>query len=352
MKISAARRSGSTRPMVSVVIPCYNYGHFLPSAVASVANQPGVDLDIIIVDDASTDGSQDVARALAAADPRIHLILHEKNKRHIATYNDGLREARGDYVVLLSADDLLAPGSLERSTALMEHHPEIGLVYGYAPEFTEAPPAVSSPRATWTRWTGSDWLAWMCRRGTNILVNPEAMLRRSVMDQLVGYRADMPHSADMELWMRAAALGGVGRVNGPDQAYYRVHASNMHLTDCAGLLTDMRARRDTFDSFFAENSTLADAASLTGRAHRSIAHEALRYAESASRGDGSAGGAGVEDLIEFARESWAGIVTTSAWRTSRRRLHRPPGALRRGYDKRLSDVRAALLWRRWRRFGV
>ncbi|CAN5472421.1 glycosyltransferase [soil metagenome] len=351
MKISAARRSG-TRPTVSVVIPCYNYGNYLPAAVASVTGQSGVDLDIIIVDDASTDGSQDVARALAAADPRIRLILHEQNKRHIATYNDGLREARGDYVVLLSADDLLAPGSLERSTALMEHHPEIGLVYGYAPEFSDVPPTVSSRRITWTRWTGSDWIAWMCRRGTNILVNPEAMLRRSIMDELVGYRADMPHSADMELWMRAAALGGVGRVNGPDQAYYRVHDSNMHLTDYAGLLTDMRARRDTFDSFFAENPTLADSAALTARAHRSIAHEALRYAETASRGDGSAGGAGVEDLIEFARETWGGIVNTSAWRTSRRRLHRPSSAIRRSYDKRLSDVRAALLWRRWRRFGV
>ncbi len=118
MRLAPARRA-VTRPTVSVVIPCYNYGRYLPECVASVTAQPGVELEIIIVDDASTDGSQDVARALAAADPRIRLLLHAENARHIITYNDGLALATGDYVVLLSADDLLAPGSLARSTSLM-----------------------------------------------------------------------------------------------------------------------------------------------------------------------------------------------------------------------------------------
>lgn len=353
MRITRARPSTGRRPTVSVVIPCYNYGNYLPAAVASVTSQTGVELEIIIVDDASTDGSQDVARALAADDARIRLILHAENKRHIATYNDGLREAAGDYVVLLSADDLLAPGSLERASTLMEHHPEIGLVYGYAPEFTDQPPLPRTKRVSWSTWTGAEWIAWMCRRGTNILVNPEGMLRRSIMDTLVGYRADMPHSADMELWMRAAALADVGRVNGPDQAFYRVHEANMHLTDYAGLLTDMRARRETFDRFFAENrGTLPDSARLDRRARRSIAFEAIRYAESAAFGDGLAGGAGVNDLTEFARETWGGIVDTPAWRGQVRRRERPSHGVRRRLEAKVANVRAALLWRRWRRFGV
>jgi glycosyltransferase involved in cell wall biosynthesis len=77
------------RPLVSVVIPCYNYGHFLPEAVASVLEQPDVDVEVIIVDDASTDHSAEVAESLTS-DPRVGLVRHKVNQGHIATYNDGL----------------------------------------------------------------------------------------------------------------------------------------------------------------------------------------------------------------------------------------------------------------------
>ena len=70
MQILEARALDS-RPLVTVVIPCYNYGHFLPAAVASALDQRGVDVEVIIVDDASSDGSADVARELADRDPRV-----------------------------------------------------------------------------------------------------------------------------------------------------------------------------------------------------------------------------------------------------------------------------------------
>src|SRR5947209_4282299 len=111
------------RPSVTVVIPCYNYGRYLRGAVKSVLDQPGVDVEAIVIDDASTDGSADVVREVAAADPRVRAILHRSNFGHIATYNEGLEQASGDYVVLLSADDALTPGSLSRATALLETHP-------------------------------------------------------------------------------------------------------------------------------------------------------------------------------------------------------------------------------------
>ena len=96
---------------VSVVIPCYRYGHFLADCVRSVLDeQPGVDVRVLIIDDASPDDSADQARKLAAADPRITVQVHEANRGHIATYNEGLLEwADGDYSVLLSADDRLTP---------------------------------------------------------------------------------------------------------------------------------------------------------------------------------------------------------------------------------------------------
>ena len=115
-----------------MVVPCYNYGHYLPACLGSALNQPGVEVEAIVVDDASPDGSGEVAERLSAADSRVRLIRHPRNKGHIATYNDGLEAARGDYLVLLSADDLLAPGSLARAAALLEANPEVGFAYGRA----------------------------------------------------------------------------------------------------------------------------------------------------------------------------------------------------------------------------
>ena len=94
-------------PSVSVVIPCYKYGRFLPGCVRSVLDQEGVDVRVLIIDDASPDDSAQVALDLAADDERVEARVHEVNKGHIATYNEGLLEwADGDYSVLISADDL------------------------------------------------------------------------------------------------------------------------------------------------------------------------------------------------------------------------------------------------------
>src|SRR5437763_399662 len=151
------------RPSVTVVIPCYNYGRYLSTAVKSVLDQPGVDVEAIVIDDASTDGSAEIVRELAAADPRVRAIFHRGNLGHIATYNEGLEQASGDYVVLLSADDALTPGSLARATALLESHPSVGLVYGYYERFVEDPPPVTQGVRNWTIWSGDDWIEGRCR---------------------------------------------------------------------------------------------------------------------------------------------------------------------------------------------
>jgi Glycosyl transferase family 2 len=340
------------RPKVSVVVPCYNYERYLADAVASVLTQEDVDVEVIIVDDASADGSPQLALALAEADTRVQAVLHPQNMGHIATYNDGLSRVTGDYVVLLSADDLLAPDALARSTALMEQHPEVGLVYGYAEEFSDVPPPSPSTRSTWSVWSGEQWLGHLCRRGANIIVNPEAVVRRSVMDALVGYRSDMPHAADMDLWMRAASLGSVGRINGPVQAFYRVHGHNMHLTDFSSTLDDIRARRDVFDALASlPGPALSRPRQLARAARRAIAVEAVRAAVllADTRQDGPSRAA---ELADFALETDASVTRSAKWKAYLR--HRDgrsfPGE--RAISSFADHWRWSLRWRRWRRTGI
>jgi glycosyltransferase involved in cell wall biosynthesis len=97
-------------PSVDIVIPCYNHGSFLPDSVASVLSQKIDDLRILIVDNASTDGSADVAQQLASGDARIELLSRNTNQGPHASFNAGIDWARGDYFLILCADDLLSPG--------------------------------------------------------------------------------------------------------------------------------------------------------------------------------------------------------------------------------------------------
>src|SRR5215211_5128611 len=113
--IDGSRPFSGSRPeggKVSVVIPCYNQARFLGEAIQSVLCQGYTDLEIIVVDDGSNDGTEEVASGYAREDPRVRLIRQE-NSGLAATRNRGLAEAGGEYVVFLDSDDRLVSGALE-----------------------------------------------------------------------------------------------------------------------------------------------------------------------------------------------------------------------------------------------
>jgi glycosyltransferase involved in cell wall biosynthesis len=349
MRLERPRPLG-TRPRVSVVIPCYNYGRYLPDAVRSATDlQPGVDVDVCIVDDASTDGSGEVAGRLAA-DPRVSVIQHEINRGHIQTYNDGLDAVDGDYVVLLSADDLLTPGSLARATALLEHHESVGFVYGIVRSFGDRPAPTARVRVrSWGIWTGDAWLGQICRRGGTTVVNPEVVMRKDVLRKAGGYDPELPHTADMYLWLRAAQIAGVGRVNGADQAFYRVHDANMHLNRFAGVITDLRARAATIDRLLPEPRSGHDD-HLWKSCRRTIAYEAVDVA-AAAYDRGRTDAVPVGEFAELAMALWPGVVRSARWRLLALRAGTAePRPWMRCADV-ARDLRARARWHRWARYG-
>jgi hypothetical protein len=272
---------GSDAPTVSVVVPCYNYGHFLPANVSSILGQSGVQVEVIIIDDASADGSADVARRLADSDSRVHAIVHRVNQGHIATYNEGLATATGEFLVLLSADDLLVRGSLQRAVTLMTSYPSVGLVYGHPRTFADVVPAPRTAVRSWSVWRGSDWIRRQCRRGMSIIYSPEAVVRASVQRAVGDYRAELPHTADLEMWLRIASVSDVGRVNGPDQAFRREHPRSMMHTSYSSVLTDLDERRRAFASFFSETHLSSQRIrGLELSSSRSMATEALDWVNS------------------------------------------------------------------------
>lgn len=301
-------------PSVSVVIPCYNYGHYLGRCLQSVLEQEDVTVDVLVIDDASPDGSGEVADSLSAQDSRIRVIRHAKNQGHIATYNEGLPQATGDYTVLLSADDMLSPGCLARAASLMDAQPQVGLVYGTSLIFNDnTVPSPRTPAKAWVIWDGPDWLAYRCKTGRNPIRSPEVVMRTNVLHKIGYYRRDLPHAADFELWMRASTVAGIGYVAGADQAYYRIHAGNMHQSSF-DIVSDMEQRLLCFNTVLEERGDLlADVAELRKLAHRTLAREALLRAIE-KRVSGSGGEQDVSVYTCFASKTWPDYQRLSEWK--------------------------------------
>src|SRR5688500_3802276 len=103
-----------TDPLVSVICLCYNQARFIREAVASVFAQSYRNVELIIVDDASTDNSASVIRAMVAENPAIRCLLLNQNVGNCKAFNKGLTLSKGDYIIDLAADDVLVPQRIER----------------------------------------------------------------------------------------------------------------------------------------------------------------------------------------------------------------------------------------------
>ena len=311
---------------VSVVIPCYNYGHFLEEAVASVLDdQEGVDVRVLIIDDASPDDSAEMARKIAAREPRVEVVVHETNKGNIATYNEGLLEwADGDYCVLMSADDRLTPGSLRRARDLLDANPDVGFVYGRALWIMHGAPLPTARTRVrgWSVWPGQWWIERRFRDAECPITSPEVVVRTSVQKRVGGYDPRLPHAADLEMWMRLAANADVGFIRGVDQAYYRLHQQNMRKAFNA--LMDLRERRLAFQMVLdRDGERLPDAKRMSEMVHRAVAREALWAAGRESQREGP-GQASVDELLAFAVDCWPGASRLPLYRTLKARKRMGP----------------------------
>lgn len=299
---------------VSVVVPCYRYGKFLPQCVESVLSQENVDVEVLVIDDASPDGSGEVARALAAADGRVRARVHEVNRGHIATYNEGLAWAGGDLVLLLSADDVLLPGALARAAGVFAAHPSVGLVYGPAVDHVgEGPYEGPVRRSSVARvWPGHEWFVHRCTDMDNPVPTPSAVVRADVQRRVGGYREDAPYAGDLEMWLRIAAVSDVGVLTA-DQAVYRQHGDNMCVRDFPAVQDTFEHSRRAYESVLDEYAdVLPDVDGLRQVVRREVARRALRMSLHLHvRGEG--GSPDARWLQTHAEQLWPPVRRSPDW---------------------------------------
>lgn len=263
---------------VDVVIPCYNYGRFLHESVSSVLSQEGVDLRVLIIDNASTDDSAATAREIAAADPRVEVIIHPTNRGATFSYNEGIDWASSDYFLILDADDLLAPGSLLRATTVMEEHPDVSLTHGTELRIVSGNhmtiPESAMAGAGWKIATGRRFIEELCRTPVNT-IGANTAVRRTATQKRVGYyNPALRYTDDLEMWLRLAAAGNVASTCAV-QAVRRIHEAQMSSHYRSFQVRDFREREAAFSAFFSGTGrAMPDARQLFRKARRGLGQHA------------------------------------------------------------------------------
>jgi glycosyltransferase involved in cell wall biosynthesis len=332
---------------IDVIIPSYNYARFLPACVESVLTQPVADLRVLVLDDASADNTAEVAVELMARDPRLEYRRHTVNRGHIATYNEGLEWAAGDYTLLISADDLLTPAALDRVVWFLDRHPEVVLACGQQVVFESGrplpKPCLVPPGPEARVLTGQEFIEKACSSGNNPVATPTAVVRTGLIRQIEGYRPELPHTADLELWLRCALHGSVG-ILAVDQAYKRMHGRNMQLEYVGLALADVRQRKAAFDLLFQEHGDrIPDHARLHKLATRNIAEEAAFWEASRAFDRGDLGR--YREFLLFALAAYPELPSCPEWSRLKwkRRLGRRVWSVARAIIARLRRLKATVI---------
>ncbi|MFT4124614.1 MAG: glycosyltransferase [Gordonia sp. (in: high G+C Gram-positive bacteria)] len=302
---------------MSIVVTNFNYGDYLEAAVLSALDQSGLDIEVIIADNGSTDHSLAVAKALTSADPRIQLHTQDQNIHPLVNFNAGIDLATGQYVQVLCADDILTTDSLTRAVAVMEARPDVVFTYGSCSPFENEPPEFTPIEvSSWTIWDGDEWVRGRYRAGTNPFFHPEVLMRTTTIREVGGYNPDFRLTSDLLLWMQAALCGNVARINGPDQAFYRQHGTNLHTQiNGDGWMRDFEGRQQAFDSLPKLSPSSTVGATEIDESRRALAFDAVKYAcmalsstEPETRRLGA-------DYATYAAEVWPSITSSLRWRT-------------------------------------
>ncbi|ESY89472.1 glycosyltransferase [Mesorhizobium sp. LNHC209A00] len=220
----------TAKPLISVLIPSYNHGHFIRAAVDSVFAQTHKNLQIVIVDDASTDGSADIIKALS--DKRVARRILPENVGACTAMNIGLSMCEGAYIAVCNSDDIwAAPTKLEQQLEKFKNAQHVAAVFSdvewiddlgaplsdaNAPSFHEVFKQPNRSRFTWIR----DLI-----EGGNRLCHPSALIRREVYEKVGLYNNFYRQLPDLDMWLRVLQHYEIFVM--PEKLVkFRIHANN------------------------------------------------------------------------------------------------------------------------------
>lgn len=210
-----------SRPRVSVIMALYNHEPYVVEALESAASGTYSDLEIIVVDDCSNDGSNETVRRWMGASPHVPatLVRHPVNRGLPRSRNEAFKHARGELVFVLDSDNAIVPTGLERLVEAIDAEPEAAFAYGVLQRFDST--GAVGLMGVWP------WEPWRLRYGNYI--DAMALIRHEALQNLEGYTTDrrLHGWEDYQLWCRIAESGGQGAHVQTIVGRYRQSATSM-----------------------------------------------------------------------------------------------------------------------------
>jgi glycosyltransferase involved in cell wall biosynthesis len=211
------------KPLISVILPVYNAEKYLNEALNSILEQTYSNLEIIIVNDGSTDDSKNIISAYS--DKRIISIHHQQNKGLIESLNTGIKFAKGDYIARMDADDISFVNRIQDQVKYLIDNPSISIVGSHAIFFKED---INMPIQNWdlelktnTSKEIKKALIW-----ENCIIHPSVCMRSQIAKSLL-YKPIQKNYEDYDLWLRASAINEkIAKINKP-LLYYRVQSDSI-----------------------------------------------------------------------------------------------------------------------------
>jgi glycosyltransferase involved in cell wall biosynthesis len=226
-------------PLISVCVPAYNAGRYLPETLASLRAQTFTDWELIVTEDGSSEPVENLVNACAATVPQsVTYQRHPANRGLPATRNTGIATARGEWIALLDSDDLWTPGHLADLVRCAELRPEADFVHAGSVLFASATGLqfeIRAPSMADIRdYPRSLYL------GDYIVQPSSVMLKKSLWSAVNGFNPDYRYVEDREMWLRCARAGAVFAYTGRNTCRYRKH--DTALTTHAGPMALASAR--------------------------------------------------------------------------------------------------------------
>jgi len=208
--------------LVSVVLPVYNGARYLPAAIASILDQTHRDLELIVIDDGSTDTSRSVAEGYAARDARVR-VVSRGNRGLVATLNEGLELARAEFVARMDADDIAEPLRFERQVAYLEAHANC-VALGTRVLLIDPDGDALMEMIDHREHAAIDQAH--LAGGASQICHPSVMMRRSAVARVGGYRERYNTAEDLDLFLRLAEVGELANLAEP-LLRYRQHLGSI-----------------------------------------------------------------------------------------------------------------------------
>ncbi len=233
----------SSKPLVSVIVPCYNYGHFIGDALDSVLAQTFQNWECIVVNDGSRDDSLEVVSQYVKQDSRIRCVSQE-NSGLAASRNVGIKLSTGRYLQFLDADDLIELQKLEFQLTFLEEHTEIDIVFGGVQFFenkSAGQPITANSEIVQSK-NGDGILKQLVRQ--NIMVVNAPLIRRSVTESVGDFDGEVKGIEDWDYWIRCAIKKKrfEYRYNNNTDALVRLHPTSMSKDSRLMLRSTLRLR--------------------------------------------------------------------------------------------------------------